>query len=174
MTLGERIREQRKARGMSQEMVAGCLGVSRQAVAKWESGQSAPSAENLHRLAELLGTTAGSLLDSPAMGSGAAEQAYALLRAERKAERRRSRRRRNLLAALAVVGAYLVIYLLGRVLGTNPDGTCSAVGWLLGNEPRQLSYLYGWLLRQKLFWAALLISALPALWGKYRFSATTI
>ena len=171
MTLGERIREQRKARGMSQEMVAGRLGVSRQAVAKWESGQSAPSAENLHRLAELLGTTAGSLLDSPAVGSGAAEQAYALLRAELEAERRRSRRRRNLLAILAVAGAYLVIYLLGRIFGTAP-GSYSLAGWLFGNDPQQLSYLYGWLLRQKLFWAALLISALPALWGKYRFSAT--
>lgn len=171
MTLGERIREQRKARGMSQEMVAGHLGVSRQAVAKWENGQSAPSAENLHRLAELLGTTAGSLLDSPAAGSGAAEQAYALLRAERESERRRSRRRRNLLAVLAVAGAYLVIYLLGRIFGTAP-GSYSLAGWLFGNDPRQLSYLYGWLLRQKLFWAALLISALPALWGKYRFSAT--
>ena len=172
MTLGERIREQRKARGMSQEMVAGRLGVSRQAVAKWESGQSAPSAENLHRLAELLDTTAGSLLDSPAVGSGAAEQAYALLRAEREAERRRSRRRRNLLAVLAVAGAYLVIYLLGRIFGTAP-GSYSLAGWLFGNDPQQLSYLYGWLLRQKLFWAALLISALPSLWGKYRFSATT-
>lgn len=171
MTLGERIREQRKARGMSQEMVAGRLGVSRQAVAKWESGQSAPSAENLHRLAELLGTTAGSLLDSPAVGSGAAEQAYALLRAELEAERRRSRRRRNLLAILAVAGAYLVIYLLGRIFGTAP-GSYSLAGWLFGNDLQQLSYLYGWLLRQKLFWAALLISALPALWGKYRFSAT--
>lgn len=171
MTLGERIREQRKARGMSQEMVAGRLGVSRQAVAKWESGQSAPSAENLHRLAELLGTTAGSLLDSPAVGSGAAEQACALLRAEREAERRRSRRRRNLLAILAVAGAYLVIYLLGRIFGTAP-GSYSLAGWMFGNDPQQLSYLYGWLLRQKLFWAALLISALPALWGKYRFSAT--
>ena len=171
MTLGERIREQRKARGMSQEMVAGRLGVSRQAVAKWESGQSAPSAENLHRLAELLDTTAGSLLDSPAVGSGAAEQAYALLRAEREAERRRSRRRRNLLAILAVAGAYLVISLLGRIFGTAP-GSYSLAGWLFGNDPQQLSYLYGWLLRQKLFWAALLISALPALWGKYRFSAT--
>ena len=172
MTLGERIREQRKARGMSQEMVAGHLGVSRQAVAKWENGQSAPSAENLHRLAELLDTTAGGLLDSPAVGSGAAEQAYALLRAEREAERRRSRRRRNLLAILAVAGAYLVIYLLGRIFGTAP-GSYSLAGWLFGNDPQQLSYLYGWLLRQKLFWAALLISALPALWGKYRFSATT-
>lgn len=171
MTLGERIREQRKARGMSQEMVAGRLGVSRQAVAKWESGQSAPSAENLHRLAELLDTTAGGLLDSPAVGSGAAEQAYALLRAELEAERRRSRRRRNLLAILAVAGAYLVIYLLGRIFGTAP-GSYSLAGWLFGNDPQQLSYLYGWLLRQKLFWAALLISALPALWGKYRFSAT--
>ena len=105
------------------------------------------------------------------MGSGAAKQAYALLRAEREAERRRSRRRRNLLAILAVAGAYLVIYLLGRIFGAAP-GSYSLAGWLFGNDPQQLSYLYGWLLRQKLFWAALLISALPALWGKYRFSAT--
>ena len=173
MTLGERIQEQRKAKGMSQEMVAGQLGVSRQAVAKWESGRSAPSAENLYRLAELLGTTAGGLLNSPAGDGGTAEQVYALLRAEREteADERRNRRRRNLLAALAVVGVYLVIYLLGRVLGTNPDGTHSVTGWLLGNEPRQLPYLYSWLLHQKLFWAALLISDLPALWGKYQFSA---
>ena len=85
------------------------------------------------------------------MGSGAAEQAYALLRAEREAERRRSRRRRNLLAALAVVGGDLVIYLLGRGLGPNPGGAWSAVGGRLGGARRQLSYLYGWLLRQKLF-----------------------
>ena len=139
-----------------------------------DTGQSAPSAENLHRLAELLGTTAGSLLDSPAVGSGAAEQAYALLRAEREAEAetRRSRRRRNLLAALAVVGAYLVIYLLGRVLGTNPDGHLLRGRLAVGSDPCSSPTCNGWLLRQKLFWAALLISALPALWGKYRFSAT--
>ena len=138
MTLGERIQEQRKAKGMSQEMVAGQLGVSRQAVAKWESGRSAPSAENLYRLAELLGTTAGGLLNSPAGDGGTAEQVYALLRAEREteADERRNRRRRNLLAALAVVGVYLVIYLLGRVLGTNTDGTHSVTGWLFGNEPQ--------------------------------------
>lgn len=75
------------------------------------------------------------------------------------------------MAILAVAGAYLVIYLLGRIFGTAP-GSYSLAGWLFGNDPQQLSYLYGWLLRQKLFWAALLISALPALWGKYRFSAT--
>ena len=80
------------------------------------------------------------------MGSGAAKQAYALLRAEREAERRRSRRRRNLLAILAVAGAYLVIYLLGRIFGAAP-GSYSLAGWLFGNDPQQLSYLYGWLLR---------------------------
>lgn len=40
MTLAERIKAQRIAKGYSQEEVAGRLGVSRQAVAKWENGVS--------------------------------------------------------------------------------------------------------------------------------------
>ncbi len=43
MTLGEQIKELRLQRGMSQEKLAESMGVSRQAVTKWESGQSAPS-----------------------------------------------------------------------------------------------------------------------------------
>ena len=42
MTLAERIKARRAAAGLSQEKVAEAVGVSRQAVAKWESGQSAP------------------------------------------------------------------------------------------------------------------------------------
>lgn len=37
MTLGQRIREQRLRCGLSQEQVAEAVGVSRQAVAKWEN-----------------------------------------------------------------------------------------------------------------------------------------
>lgn len=40
MQLGERIREQRKKHGLSQEKVAEFIGVSRQAVTKWEMNQS--------------------------------------------------------------------------------------------------------------------------------------
>ena len=53
MSLGEQIREQRIKKGMSQEKLAEQIGVSRQAVAKWESGQSAPNTENLFKLAQI-------------------------------------------------------------------------------------------------------------------------
>lgn len=53
MTLGSNIKDNRKRCGLSQEKLAEMVGVSRQAVTKWETGQSAPSTENLIRLAEI-------------------------------------------------------------------------------------------------------------------------
>ena len=53
-TLGETIREYRTRCGMTQEFVAEALGVSRQAVSKWESGRADPSTTNLIALAKLL------------------------------------------------------------------------------------------------------------------------
>lgn len=61
-SLGEVIRARREACGMTQELVAQKLGVSRQAVGKWESGKSEPSTTNLMVLAELFGTDAAELL----------------------------------------------------------------------------------------------------------------
>ena len=61
-SLGETIREQRLRCKMTQEFVAESLGVSRQAVSKWESGASDPSTSNLLALAKLLGMDAGELL----------------------------------------------------------------------------------------------------------------
>ena len=51
--LGDKVRELRKQHGLSQEDVAAALGVSRQAVTKWERGSSLPSSGNMLRLAEL-------------------------------------------------------------------------------------------------------------------------
>ncbi|MBD5081015.1 MAG: helix-turn-helix transcriptional regulator [Ruminococcaceae bacterium] len=47
----------RKKKALSQEKLAELMGVSRQAVTKWESGNSKPSSENLIKLAELLEIT---------------------------------------------------------------------------------------------------------------------
>lgn len=47
----------RKQSGMTQEQVAEKLGVSRQAVAKWESGESLPDIENIIALSDLYGTS---------------------------------------------------------------------------------------------------------------------
>lgn len=53
MTLGERLKERRLAHELSQEQVAERLGISRQAVAKWEGNHTSPSADNLLALADL-------------------------------------------------------------------------------------------------------------------------
>ena len=54
MSIGERISELRKKRNISQGMLAEHLGISRQAVSKWENDQSSPDTLNLIRLADLL------------------------------------------------------------------------------------------------------------------------
>lgn len=53
MSIGQRISDLRKAHSYSQEYVAEKLGVSRQAVSKWETDTSAPDTYNLIALAEL-------------------------------------------------------------------------------------------------------------------------
>ena len=57
MTIGNRISELRKAKGYTQEYIAEQLGVSRQAVSKWEQDLSSPDTGNLIALSKLLGTT---------------------------------------------------------------------------------------------------------------------
>jgi len=61
-TLGEAIKFHRTRCKMTQEFVAEHLGVSRQAVSKWESGTSDPSTSNLLALAKLFGVSAEELL----------------------------------------------------------------------------------------------------------------
>jgi len=61
MLLGERIRELRISQGLSQEALAAKLGVSRQAVSKWEKNLSYPDTENLLALAALLGVSGDAL-----------------------------------------------------------------------------------------------------------------
>ena len=57
MTLGEKISDLRKRKGISQEKLAELLDVSRQAVTKWESGKGNPDTENLIRLSEIFGVS---------------------------------------------------------------------------------------------------------------------
>lgn len=50
--LGENIRQLRLARGIRQEELGRCLGVSKQSVSNWENGNIMPSVEMLVRLAD--------------------------------------------------------------------------------------------------------------------------
>ena len=61
-SLGEALKAHRTECMMTQEFVAEHLGVSRQAVSKWENGTSDPSTSNLLALAKLYGISAEELL----------------------------------------------------------------------------------------------------------------
>lgn len=63
-SLGEVLKEHRTNCKMTQEFVAEHLGVSRQAVSKWENGTSDPSTSNLLALAKLYGVSPEELLKS--------------------------------------------------------------------------------------------------------------
>ena len=75
MKLSEKICCCRKKCGYSQEMLAQKLGVSRQAVSKWETGESEPEIGKLKLLAETFGVTADWLLSEEEPAEEAAKAA---------------------------------------------------------------------------------------------------
>ena len=66
MKLSEKILYYRKKAGLSQEELAGRVGVSRQAVSKWELGDAAPEVDKLRALAREFGVTVDELLSEEA------------------------------------------------------------------------------------------------------------
>ena len=64
MTTGQKIQALRKGRGLTQEQLAARLGVSRQAVSRWELDETLPDTQNLLPLKEALGVSIDTLLDS--------------------------------------------------------------------------------------------------------------
>ncbi len=62
MTTGEKITALRKEQGMSQEALGEKLGLSRQAVSKWEADQAVPTMDNLMELSKLFGVPVDTLL----------------------------------------------------------------------------------------------------------------
>ena len=62
MTIGKRIGLLRKEKGLTQEELASHMGVSPQAVSKWENDQTCPDISALPKLAKLLGVSVDELL----------------------------------------------------------------------------------------------------------------
>ena len=54
MSIGERITDLRKQKDLRQGQLAALMGISRQAISKWENDQSSPDTLNLIKLAEVL------------------------------------------------------------------------------------------------------------------------
>lgn len=70
MTIGDKILNMRKARGWSQEELADRIGVTRQAVSRWESNSAKPDAEKIVDISDLFGVSADYLLRDKYAGEG--------------------------------------------------------------------------------------------------------
>ena len=79
--VANRLSELRKRSGYSQEQLAEQLGISRQAVSKWERAESSPDTDNLIALAKLYGVSLDALLQMDA--ESAEDEAYAAAAARR-------------------------------------------------------------------------------------------
>lgn len=107
----------RRARGLSQEELAGRLHVTRQTISKWENALSVPDAELLLRLAEELEVPVSRLLGGPVEEEPAPDQVAAHLAELNRLLAERNRRSRRIWRVVAgvligIVALYVLLMLL--------------------------------------------------------------
>ncbi len=157
-TIAQRLYELRRAHGISQEDLARKLGVSRQAVSKWECGESVPGTDNLIALARLYGVELDALLgigrdaeaddEAPAqVASGSGGAAARPDAAGEPAEPPESPNRRRTLIAIAcgALAVFLALILLYCVRANTPDyivieGTVVASDGVFGDFVVDMGY----------------------------------
>lgn len=71
VSIGNRLYQYRRKSGLSQEELAAKLGVSRQAVSKWERAEAAPDTDNLINLSKIYGVTLDELINTDPADSAA-------------------------------------------------------------------------------------------------------
>ena len=106
MELYERLRELRKKAGYSQEILAEMLGISRQAVSKWESGQGKPDIDNVIKLTEIYQVSADYIL----LG---VENKPVISSPEKKELHPETRKTINIIAIIAATALITVLFIAG-------------------------------------------------------------
>ena len=144
MTLGQNIQTARKAKGISQETLAEKIGVSRQALGKWEKDTALPGVDNLQALAKELGVSVDALLGCAAPDTAAPAVTLNALRDlldARDAEACRRRRGAWLAAAAAAALLLAVGGGMAARLQTRLDGLAGQYGYLSSEVSRTNSDL---------------------------------
>ena len=144
MTLGQNIQTARKAKGISQEALAEKIGVSRQALGKWEKDTALPGVDNLQALAKELGVSVDALLGCAAPDTAAPAVTLNALRDlldARDAEACRRRRGAWLAAAAAAAVLLAVGGGMAARLQTRLDGLAGQYGYLSSGVSRTNSDL---------------------------------
>ena len=151
MTLAEKILHLRTQRGLSQLELAERLGVSRQSVSKWETGQSVPDLDKLIKLSDLFGVSVDELVreEERPKPPQPEPQAPQVVYVREKRSLTSTQR-----AGICVEAAGLILALLG-VAGLGTISVLVGVGLLLLGLPLLLARKHPWII---LSWMAVGIS----------------
>ena len=127
MSLGEKLNALRRRAGLSQEQLADRLGVTRQSVSKWESGQAAPELGKLVALSELFGVSVDYLVKDGLTEPETRPEGLSRLEAKVEAIHRRMDTSRFVYTSRRrLFGLPLVAVRFGS--GRAPDGGNTAIG----------------------------------------------
>lgn len=149
MTLGQRIQQLRKEKGLSQEALGDALGVSRQAISKWESDLTIPEIDNLIAMSKLFNTPVGVLLgvEEENPGSPAAEELTdreleaieaIVSRYLEKAQQQKPKRKIWPIVVSLIVVLFLVFWFKGQL--ENLNGRMSSLQNNVNNISNNVSY----------------------------------
>lgn len=105
MSIGVKIQTLRKQRGMSQEQLAEALGVSRQAVSKWEAEKSVPDIDKIIAICDYFGVATDYILRDAELTQPepAPQYTYNISEPEEKTDNTEKRKKSALLLAIAVM-----------------------------------------------------------------------
>lgn len=178
MAIGDKIRALRKEKGMTQDAVAEALDVTRQAVAKWESNQAAPSTTNIMKLAELFQVQFQDLLSQEEIPNAEIQKYIVkVAQAEEKRKEKRVIAKGFVISGLKISGCYLVLFLLCWVVFHLIGASDYIWSWSTGHYIFLVTYLYslaGCLLyREKLGYYSLAGTAIGLILGNIVGSITS-
>jgi len=169
MTVGDKILNMRKARGWSQEELADRIGVSRQAVSRWESNSAKPDADKIVDICDLFGVSADYLLRNQYAGEGETNSV---------SERSPAPDRAHAVTAFQILG---ILMILSVILGYCALGIMSAVHpHLYSKNGTDYRGILGYIMGNHLWWlvaflAVVLLAGVLLLVGRTplrRLSAT--
>ena len=109
MAISEKILKLRKNKGLSQEAFAEALGVSRQSVSKWESGDVLPDSDKIILMSELFGVTTDYLLKENADEAEPEQQTESAEISEEKRTEKMKKKEKKKLKSLRIIAAVLAL-----------------------------------------------------------------
>lgn len=117
ITMGEKIKDLRKNKNMTQDAVAMALNVSRQAVAKWESNQAVPSTANIMKLAELFHVEFQELLSNEQVDSDEVQAFIVdMIKNDNLRKEKKERTKEIVNVVLRISTCYLGLFLICMIL----------------------------------------------------------